>query len=224
MGGFYRSLLVSGILIGKGGYLMTTDIRASSAVGWSTSTHIMQRLAQAILNYLGWQLMVDLPDDRRFVLIGAPHTSNWDGVMMILVKIALGLDLHFIGKDSLFRGPLGGLMRRLGGIPVNRRERNNFTRQMVQLFQEREELILVIAPEGTRRKTRRWKSGFYYIALGAGVPILMGYLDYQRKEIGLVELLHPTGDLQADFEKIRAYYAPVRGKFPHKQGEITLSE
>lgn len=203
---------------------MTTGIWASSVVGWSGSARTVQRLAQKILHQLGWQLLVDLPADHRFVLIGAPHTSNWDGIFMILVKAALGLNISFIGKDSLFRGPLGGLMRRMGGIPVNRRERNNFTQQMVQLFQEREELILVIAPEGTRKKTRRWKTGFYYIALGAGVPILMGYLDYQKKEIGLVELLYPTGDLQADFEKIRAYYAPVKGKFPHKQGEITLSE
>ena len=187
-------------------------------------TTLVQRLARGILSWLGWRLIVNLPAERKFVLIGAPHTSNWDGILMLLVDAALGINLHWIGKDSLFRWPLGGLARRLGGIPVNRRIRNNFTQQMVDYFRERDELILVISPEGTRGKTRRWKTGFYYIALGAGVPILMAYIDYERKEIGIETLLFPTGDLEADFEKIRAFYAPIKGKHPHRQGEITLTE
>ena len=202
---------------------MATGIQSPHVVPLG-GENLVQRLAQGILNWLGWRLNVNLPAERRFVLIGAPHTSNWDGILMILVKAALGIDLHFIGKDSLFRWPLGGLMRRAGGIPVNRRERKNFTQQMVELFQQREELVLVIAPEGTRSKTKRWKTGFYYIALGAGVPILMAYIDYPRKQIGLEKLLVPTGDITSDFEKIRAYYAPFKGKYPQKQGEISLSE
>lgn len=202
---------------------MTTGIHSPSIMQIDGGSWL-QRLALAILNRLGWRLKVKLPAERKFVIIGAPHTTNWDGVFMVLVDAALGINLNFIGKDSLFRWPLGGLMRRLGGIPVNRRERTNFTEQMVQQFRQRDELVLVISPEGTRGKTTRWKSGFYYIALGAGVPILMGSIDYPHKVIELEQLLIPTGDIQADFEKIRAYYAPIKGKYPHKQGEITLKE
>ncbi len=202
---------------------MTIGVQSPHALNLG-ELNLAQRLAQAILKLLGWQLKVKLPTTPKYVLIGAPHTSNWDGVFMVLVNYALNLGLNWVGKDNLFKWPIGVLMRGLGGIPVNRREHTNFTQQMVAYFEQRDKLILVLAPEGTRSKTKRWKSGFYYIALGAGVPILMATIDYEHKEIGLEKTLNPSGDLQADFEKIRAHYAPIKGKYPHKQGKITLQE
>jgi 1-acyl-sn-glycerol-3-phosphate acyltransferase len=186
--------------------------------------NLTQRLARVILRFFGWKIKDKLPPLSKYVLIGAPHTSNWDGILMILVIWALPLKLTWVGKDSLFRWPLGWFMRSLGGIPVNRRAKNNFTQQMIQEFSQREQLYLAIAPEGTRSKTKRWKTGFYYIALGAGVPIVLASLDYENKEVGLEKLLVPTSELSADFEIIRAFYAPFKGKNPHLQGEITYQE
>jgi len=185
---------------------------------------LSRNFAQVILRALGWKLEATLPDTKKYVLIGAPHTSNWDFVYMLLFRSAIGINPHWVGKDTFFRWPFGGLWKRLGGIPVNRRSRNSFVDQMVATFQEHDELILVIAPEGTRSKTRYWKSGFYYIALGAGVPIVMGFLDYARKVGGIGSALMPTGDIQADFITLREFYADKTGKHPREQGEIRLRD
>ena len=185
---------------------------------------LSRNFAQVILRALGWKLEATLPDTKKYVLIGAPHTSNWDFVYMLLFRSAIGINPHWVGKDTFFRWPFGGLWERLGGIPVNRRSRNSFVDQMVATFQEHDELILVIAPEGTRSKTRYWKSGFYYIALGAGVPIVMGFLDYARKVGGIGSALMPTGDIQADFITLREFYADKTGKHPREQGEIRLRD
>ena len=185
---------------------------------------LSRNFAQVILRALGWKLEATLPDTKKYVLIGAPHTSNWDFVYMLLFRSAIGINPHWVGKDTFFRWPFGGLWKRLGGIPVNRRSRNSFVDQMVTTFQEHDELILVIAPEGTRSKTRYWKSGFYYIALGAGVPIVMGFLDYARKVGGIGSALMPTGDIQADFITLREFYADKTGKHPREQGEIRLRD
>ena len=183
---------------------------------------LSHNLALAILHALGWKLEVTLPDTKKYVLIGAPHTSNWDFVYMLLFRSAIGIHPRWIGKDTFFCWPFGGLWKRLGGIPVNRRSRHSFVDQMVATFQEHDELILVIAPEGTRSKTRYWKSGFYYIALGAGVPIVMGFVDYARKVGGIGPTLMPTGDIQADFAALREFYADKTGKHPREQGEVRL--
>jgi 1-acyl-sn-glycerol-3-phosphate acyltransferase len=134
------------------------------------------------------------------------------------------LPIRFMGKDSLFRGPLGPLMRSLGGIPVNRRERTNLVDLMAAKFEEYDGLIVGIAPEGTRRKTSHWKSGFYYIALKAHVPIMMAYLDYGNKVIGVGPGFTPSGNIHADFEIIREFYAGIKGKVPKNQGEIVLAD
>ena len=185
---------------------------------------LSRNFAQVILRALGWKLEATLPDTKKYVLIGAPHTSNWDFVYMLLFRSAIGINPHWVGKDTFFRWPFGGLWKRLGGIPVNRRSRNSFVDQMVATFQEHDELVLVIAPEGTRSKTRYWKSGFYYIALGAGVLIVMGFLDYARKVGGIGPALMPTGDIQADFITLREFYADKTGKHPREQGEIRLRD
>jgi 1-acyl-sn-glycerol-3-phosphate acyltransferase len=186
-------------------------------------THsIAQVVAQTILRLLGWKIEARLPQARKFVLVGAPHTSNWDFILMLLIMNALGLQLNWVGKDSLFNGSFGSLMRRLGGIPVDRSARNGFVDQMVAEFERREAMILVIAPEGTRGKSKYWKTGFYYIAQGARVPIALGYVDYAQKIGGIGASLQPNGDIQADMLPIARFYAEITGKHPQLQGEIRI--
>jgi 1-acyl-sn-glycerol-3-phosphate acyltransferase len=185
---------------------------------------ISQRLAHIILRLIGWRTHAIRPRTSRYVIIGAPHTSNWDFGLMLLLMAAEQLPIRFMAKDSLFRGPLGQLMRSLGGIPVNRRERTNLVDQIVAKFDKFDDLIIGIAPEGTRSKVSHWKTGFYYIALKAKVPIAMAYLDYGNKIIGVGPNFLPSGDLKADFQIIREFYTGVVGKNPKKQGEIVLAE
>ena len=166
-------------------------------------------LGRAILRLTGWRIESAPPDQPKLVVLAAPHSSNWDFILGIALVFALRLDLHFIGKAELFRGPLRPLMRRLGGLPVDRRRPEGFVDQTVAMFRERESLLLAVAPEGTRKPVRRWKSGFYRIALGAGVPIVPGYFDNGRKAMGFGPALVPTGDIEADIEKLRAFYAPI---------------
>jgi len=156
-------------------------------------------------------------------MIGAPHTSNWDFFVMLLLMAAESIPIRWLGKDSLFRWPLGIFMRSLGAIPVNRRESNNLVDQIAAKFDEHDEIIIGLAPEGTRNKTSRWRTGFYYIALKADVPIVMAYIDYKNKLCGLGPSIKPTGDIHADFKIIREFYSGIVGKHPHKQGEIELS-
>lgn len=184
---------------------------------------LSQRIAQIILRLIGWRTHVIHPSTSSYVLIGAPHTSNWDFGLMVLLMAAEQLPVRFMGKDTLFRGPLGLLMRSLGGIPVNRRERTNLVDQIAAKFEVHDDLIIGLAPEGTRGKTLHWKSGYYFIAMKARVPIVMAYLDYGNKVIGIGPSFIPCGDIHADFEIIRAFYDGIVGKNPNKQGEIVLA-
>jgi len=193
-----------------------------SAIELSSTRSLSQTLAQSFLNTLGWKVEANLPPTSKYVMIGAHHTSNWDFPLALLVGGALGIKINWIGKDSLFRRPLGGLMRSLGGIPVDRSKRNKFVDQMIAAFHKYREFVMVIAPEGTRKKTEYWRSGFYYIAQGANVPIALSYLDYRRKVGGVGAWLMPSGDVQSDLGIIRDFYTNVTGKFPHQQGEIQL--
>jgi 1-acyl-sn-glycerol-3-phosphate acyltransferase len=183
---------------------------------------ILQTISFSILSALGWHIDVNLPNEKKFIIVGAPHTSNWDFVYFLLLMYSIRIKLHWIGKDTLFRWPVGGIMKRIGGIPVNRRSNNNFVNQIVESFQRYDELMIVITPEGTRSKTPYWKTGFYYIAVGAQVPIAMGFIDYQHKHIGIDRSFLPSGDIQADFEIIREFYADKTGKYPDEQGEIKI--
>jgi 1-acyl-sn-glycerol-3-phosphate acyltransferase len=183
---------------------------------------LSQRLGLAAASAGGWK--VDVPSEipSRCVIVGAPHTSNLDLVLTLLLMLAADLRLRWVGKDTLFRGPLGLLFRGLGGIPIDRSSPQNFVEQMVAAFGSGEPLRLAIAPAGTRRNAPYWKTGFYYIALGARVPIVLGYADYRRRVVGLGPTVHPTGDLHADFESIRAFYADIVGRHPGRQGEIRM--
>ncbi|HEX7326216.1 MAG TPA: 1-acyl-sn-glycerol-3-phosphate acyltransferase [Rhodanobacteraceae bacterium] len=160
----------------------------------------------------GWRLEGAFPDVPKLVLIVAPHSSWWDGVWGLLFKVAMGVDIAFMAKRELFRGPLGTLLRGLGGVPIARGAAGPVVRQMVARFAASERLWLVIEPEGTRKAVEKWKSGFWHIAREAGVPVLPGYFDYPRKVIGLGPLFQPTADKDADIAALRAFYAPYRGK------------
>ena len=168
----------------------------------------------AFLRITGWTLDGRLPAEHaKCVLIAAPHTSNWDLPYTLMVAFALRLNIHWMGKQALFRWPFGPLMRWLGGIAVDRSQSGNLVAASAQAIRDADgPLQLVVPPEGTRSKTRHWRSGFYYIALQAGVPIVLAYMDYPRKLSGLGPVFVPTGDADADMAKIKAWYAPYKGK------------
>lgn len=172
----------------------------------------MRRLCARIFNACGWKVAGELPDCARLVLIAAPHSSWWDGVLGLLLKVALGVDIAFMGKRQLFVGPLGWALRRLGGIPIERTAAHGVVEQMVARFAERKSLWLGIAPEGTRGPVTKWRMGFWHIARAAHVPILPMYFHYPTRTIGFGPLLIPSDDPAADFEQLRAFYAPWRGR------------
>lgn len=176
---------------------------------------LMRWFSCGMLRLLGWKLEGQCPAEPKYVLIAAPHTSNWDFPFTLMVCFGLRLRIHWIGKSSLF--PLGGgwLARWLGGIPVDRSRSGNMVQSTVDAFAANPRLALVLSPEGTRGKVSHWKTGFYHIACGAGVPVAMAFLDYRRKVGGIGRMLTPSGDLERDMEEIQAFYRNVSGKNPH---------
>lgn len=183
---------------------------------------MLSRLSMWILNLLGWTIRADLPDLKKYVVIAAPHTSNWDFPLGILAAKAMYLEVHWMGKHSLFRWPYGWFFRAIGGTPIHRVRGQNYIRQMADLFDRSEHLVLALAPEGTRSKTDHWKTGFHYIARAANVPIVMAYLDFGNKQVGIGEILHPGDDIEADFKLIRQYYADKHGKNPEQESLIQV--
>jgi 1-acyl-sn-glycerol-3-phosphate acyltransferase len=190
---------------------------------------LLQKFARWLLRLIGWRVEGALPLHLdKFVIIVAPHTSNWDFVIGLICAYALGLLFRWpygiMAKSSAFRGPMGTVMRALGCIPIDRSAAQNVVEQMVAVFEQRERLMLVIAPEGTRKKTNYWKSGFYRIALGAHVPVVMATLDFGRKLGRIGPAFMPSGDLQADTPQLRDFYSTVIARHPHKVGEIQFKE
>jgi 1-acyl-sn-glycerol-3-phosphate acyltransferase len=156
----------------------------------------------------------------RCVIVVYPHTSNWDFVIGYLARAAAGLPVQWIGKDTLFRWPFAAVMRRMGGIPVNRRERTGVIAQLAGELRRRPWMWIALAPEGTRARTDHWKSGFYHLALAAGVPIGLGYIDYSARVVGLDTFLELTGDEEADLARIRDAYAGKVGLHADQASEI----
>ena len=181
-------------------------------------------IADLFLRITGWDVEGERPKAPRYVLIAAPHTSNWDLAYLLALAGRYHVRPRWMGKHTLFRGPMGPVMRLLGGIPIRRHLRENVVQQMARAFTEHDEPCLTIPPEGTRRLVPCWKSGFYHIATTARVPIVFGYLDYARKRGGFGPEFLPTGDLKADMDLIRAFYAGKVGKHPECFGEIRLRE
>ena len=174
-------------------------------------TPLLRWIAIGILKLIGWHARGKELEHQRFVLIGAPHTSNWDFPLMLLVVLKLRLQVFWMGKHTLFPWGLGWLMKWLGGIPINRSASHNVVNQTVRQYREHDELVVLIPPEGTRSKVDSWKTGFYHIASNAKVPILLGYVDAEKKEAGLADFFNPTGDLENDMREIRAFYANKKG-------------
>jgi 1-acyl-sn-glycerol-3-phosphate acyltransferase len=181
-------------------------------------------LGRAWLRNRGWRIEGGRPAVAQAVVIAAPHTSNWDLAYTLATAWALGIRIRWIGKHTLFRWPMGWLMRAVGGVAVDRRGRNNAVKAIAAAFTQHQELLLIIPPEGTRGLSDRWKTGFYFVAVEAKVPIVLGFLDFANKVAGLGALLVPTGDLPADFEKVKAFYGGMKGKYPALQGPITLGD
>jgi len=175
---------------------------------------LLRAFSKGFLKLTGWKLDGQLPPDgHKCVLIAAPHTSNWDLPYTLMVAFALRLNVYWMGKNQLFRPPFRGIMMWLGGIPVRRETANNLVTASVEAIKAATgPLQLIVPPEGTRGKTRYWKTGFYYIAVGAQVPIVMAYMDYDKKISGLGPVFQPTGDIDADMAAIKAFYAPFKGK------------
>ena len=180
----------------------------------------MKALPRFLLKIFGWTLSLKPPETRRYVVIFAPHTSNWDFVIGILAAWGIGLKVHWIGKHSLFESPLGPLFRFWRGIPVERDRRGRMIEQMAARFEATDDFILAIAPEGTRGHTDHWKSGFWHIARAAEVPVVMAFIDYRHKRIGLGESFLPGTDIEADFKQIRAFYSDKQGRCPKKESTI----
>lgn len=167
---------------------------------------ITDAIARALMLLTGWRFEGALPNLSKFVLIVAPHTSNWDFPLGVMAMFGLGIRGTFLGKDSLFRPPFGFYFRWLGGVPVDRSSSNNVVDQTIAYFTTRDRIILALSPEGTRRKIPQWHTGFYWVAVGAGVPIVPVAFDYPRKRI----VLHPpqvmTGDAEKDIAHLRGFF------------------
>ena len=177
----------------------------------------MKWLSKLYLKLIGWKTGSILnPSVKKCVLVGAPHTSNMDFPIALATLYASGVGVRFLAKKSLFKFPLGILMRVMGGIAVDRSKHSNMVDMMIDMFESSSSLVLLIPAEGTRSYVKEWKSGFYYTALGAKVPIVLGYLDYGRKTAGFGDLFYPTGDYQKDLAEIKNFYRQFTARHPEK--------
>lgn len=174
----------------------------------------LQAFGRAALRALGWRIVGELPREPRFVAIVAPHTSNWDFFVGVGLMFALDLDVHWFGKDTLFRGPVGAALRKLGGRPVKRTSSEGIVAEVAGTIRAAEQFIVALAPEGTRRRVIEWRTGFYRIAQAADIPILPVWLDWSRHEVGLGTPMRPTGDVMRDVGILRALYRPDMARHP----------
>jgi 1-acyl-sn-glycerol-3-phosphate acyltransferase len=175
---------------------------------------VLRWVGLLILRSGGWRLDVRLPDVPKMVLIAAPHTSNWDFVFGMAAVLTLGIDLHWYAKHTLFRTALGPLFRWLGGLPVDRTAPGGLVRQTARVFEERSQLIVALAPEGTRSRRTQWKRGFYFMAQTAGVPVVAAYIDYARRQIGIGAVFTPSGDWNRDMKPVFEMYRGARARRP----------
>lgn len=177
-------------------------------------TPILRFVAQVWLWLVGWRVEGKMPEIPKFIIIGAPHTSNWDFMLFLAVGFVLRSNIRYLGKAELFRSPIGFFFYWCGGTPVDRAKSVGLVEQTVKVIKDAPQFILAIAPEGTREKVRQWKTGFYHIAKGAEVPIVPAYVDGKRKAIGIGEAFSLVGDLDADMRNIQAYFAEFEGIVP----------
>ena len=183
-------------------------------------------LSSLSLRLAGWKFEGEPPPEKKYVALAYPHTSNWDGLLLVLLTRSIGLQMEWMLKDSWVKGPFRPLMRGLGAVPIDRSRKSNVVEQMIRQFQERDAFVLGIPPEGTRGRVEQWKSGFYHIARGANVPVVPGYLDFARKRAGLGPAIHLSGNVREDMDTIRAFYAEKKPTAydPAMSGPIRLRE
>jgi 1-acyl-sn-glycerol-3-phosphate acyltransferase len=175
---------------------------------------MMGKLSFFLLKLFGWKILVNLPGERKYVVVVAPHTSNWDFVWGQLFYFSLGIRARVMIKKELFYFPLGNLLRALGGVPVDRNGKSDIVDQMIREFSIKDSFILVLTPEGTRSRVAEWKTGFHRIARGAGVPVVLGFIDYKRKEMGTAGFFYPANDVEEDMDKIKKFYGNITPKYP----------
>lgn len=192
------------------------DLLMSKASYPRRGTGFSRALARGFLKTIGWKVVSPLPEVPKAVIIGGPHTSNWDGIVTLAAMMELGLDAHVMIKDSAFKGPLGSLLRWMGALPIDRSKAGGVVEQTVAQFNEREKLFMIVAPEGTRSGASQWKTGFYRIAEKAGVPIIVASADYKKKEIDFPLVVPASGDLEEDLATILDCYAHVHPRHPEK--------
>ncbi|GBD86791.1 acyltransferase [bacterium BMS3Abin03] len=183
---------------------------------------MLKFIAKFILKLFGWKVKGKLPELKKYVLIGAPHTSNWDFPLALFGALGLGLRFKWFAKHSIFKGPMGLILKFYGGIPVNRSVHSSLIDRMIEIFNSKDEFVLGIMPEGTRSKTKYWKSGFYHIAIGAKVPIAFSFMDYGTKQVGIDGYFVPVGNLEKDMQTIKNFYKNIKGKRPEKQSEVKI--
>lgn len=184
---------------------------------------LIKLAAHSSLRLFGWTFKNEMPDDlKQCVMIAAPHTSNWDALYTKLGFAVMGIPVKITIKDSYMRFPFGPFVRAMGGIGINRRakkegeERASMVESMADLFKTNQELVMLVTPEGTRDLRTKWKTGFYHVAVMAGVPIALGYVDYAHKVVGVGKVIYPSGNMRKDMREIMQFYKDVKGKFPEK--------
>lgn len=183
---------------------------------------MLRNIASTILRLSGWEVIGEIPKIDKAVYIAAPHTSNWDGFWLIIAKTVLGLEARFLAKHTLFWWPMGAILNWFGAIPIDRSGGSGVVQDMVEMFGEEERLNLALAPEGTRKWTQYWKTGFYTIAVEADVPIVLGFIDYGGKKMGIGGTFKPSGDLEKDLKFLRDFYRPYMPRHPRNKGPIAF--
>lgn len=182
---------------------------------------MLKLLSRLILKIAGWKVVGKYPEGlNKFVIVAAPHTSNWDFLYSRCALYILGVPVRFTIKKELIKFPLGPLLRFLGAIPIDRSPKMNkkasMVHAMINLFAEKEKLCVMVTPEGTRAYAKRWRTGFYHVAVGANVPLVLCFLDYKKKQVGVGPTFHPTGNMEEDIEKIKDFYRTKTAKYPEK--------
>ena len=194
----------------------------TSLLGPPIANKFLKLLGMNYLSLFGWKAVGEVPKIPKFVMILAPHTSNWDLIFILAVMYALGIKPFWFGKKQIFWWPVGNFFRWLGGIPVDRGMRKNMVQHTVDVIQTQEQFILGVSPEGTRSNTKYWKTGFYHIAHQAQIPIVFAFLDYALKVGGIGPTMNPAGDIEEDMITIRQFYSGITAKYPHRVGRIAI--
>lgn len=183
---------------------------------------MLQKIARLILKICGWETVGKIPTIAKAVFVAAPHTSNWDGIWMLVYKVALKVDIRFLAKHTLFWWPLGSVLRALGAMPLDRSVAQDTVQQLVETFATEDRLFLALAPEGTRRWTAYWKTGFYQIARSANVPIVLTFIDYKNRQLGVGITLPEGQTMEQDIAMIRDFYAPFTARVPEQRGPVAF--